>query len=257
MDKKNKKQIKVDLPNQIPNQQEETAKKVHHYLNYAMVISAIVLVVVVLTGIWLNRETNFLSRFFTPTPITGPVDEINGQILDPYTRIGVVGADLVSAQTSVHTSGSGNFIFSNVSTVDGIRVTHPGLLRPLVIIPPVTPKKQRLDILFNEQMYMTLVRVLDDEARGQIGNIYAKYLSPNVKNSITEESFIKQYSNVLTPKNVSDQIITIKSMQVVDNYEVKKYHASLSKAVVLTLSLNGQDMVYALQQLDNNWFVVK
>lgn len=257
MDKNEKEQAKVNLSGQTPAQNSDAANKLHHYLIYAILVTVVTLVAVIVVGIWLNRETNFLSRFFVPASTTGFIDEINGQILDPFTRVGIVGADLVSGQTSIRTSGSGNFIFSNVNTGEGIRVTHPGLLRGLVIIPPNSPKNQRLDILFNEQMYITLVRVLDDEARGQIGDIYTKYLSPDVKNQVTEDMFIVNYTNTLTAKNLTDQQIVIKSMKIVDNYNLSKYQVSIVKAVVLTLSLNGEDVVYVLQSAGDKWYVAK
>lgn len=256
-DKEEKLLAKVDLSSQVPGQQISAKHKIHHFLQYAVVIATLSLVVVVGVGIWLNRETNFLSRFFHPVPASALINEISGQVIDPITRAGVAGADLVSGQTSIRTSGSGGFIFSLVNPADGIRMTHPGLLRSIVIMPESTPKQQRLDILFNEQMYMVLTRVLDAEARGQIADIYSKYLSPDIKNQITSEVFVQRYSNVMTAKNITDQQITIRSMKVVDNYVIKKYQSTLNKAIVLTLNLNGEDAVYVLQPAGDKWYIAK
>jgi hypothetical protein len=240
------------LENALP----DTTK--HNYAIKALILTSLAFICVLSAGLYINRETNFLSRFFAKNQgATTVVNELSGQIIVPFTGVGVGGVDVASGETSVRTSGSGSFIFSSVAQDVGVKITYSSLLRPIVFTPASGAEKQHLNIYFDAEMYNTLFKVMDAEARGQFGDIYTKYASQEIKRLNDENTFIANYSTVLTPENVTDQELVVVKNEIVDNYSLDKYDFDFSKVVLITVSIGGKNEPYAMIFEGNEWKLVK
>ncbi len=229
----------------------------HNYAIKALILTILAFICVLITGIYINRQTNFLSRFMSKNQEPVVINELSGQIVAPFTGIGVGGVDVSSGETSIRTSGSGSFIFSNVAQETGVKITYSSLLRPIVFIPSVGQDKQHLNIYFDAEMYNILFRVMDAEARGQIRDVYTKYASKQIKELNNENLFTTNYNTALTPENVNDQELVVVKNEIVDNYSVDRYDIDFSKVVLITVNIHGKNEVYALALEDNEWKLVK
>ncbi len=247
----------VNLPGSADGPVEIQPKNTaHHYLRYALLICALAWVATVVAGLYLNRKTNFLSGLFNNTPKITVVDEIKGQVLHPLDKTGVANIDLVYNNTSIRTSGSGHYIFNNIAVNEGIKATHNELLRPLVFLPPAKQKTEEMNILFDVALFNNLIKIIDAEARGRYSDIYLNNISPTIKAKVAESDFISAYSSGIKPENVNDQELIIKSVVVVDKFNLNKYSLLIDKAVIITVLVNGHELVYPFEYIDGKWYLL-
>jgi len=247
----------VNLPGSADETiQIEQKNRAHHYLRYALLICVLAWVSTVVAGIYLNRKTNFLSGLFDKTPKITIVDEIKGQVLHPLDKTGVANVDLVYNNTSIRTSGSGHYVFNNIAVNEGIRATHNELLRALVFLPPAKQKNEEMNILFDVALFNNLIKVIDAEARGRYSDIYLDFISPKVKSKIVETDFISAYLSGIKPENVNDQELIIKEVTVVDKFNLNKYSLLIDKAVIITVVVNGRELIYPFEYIDGKWYLL-
>lgn len=247
----------VSLPGSADGSiQIEQKNTAHHYLRYALLICALAWVSTVVAGIYLNRKTNFLSRLFDRTPKITVVDELKGQVLHPLDKTGVANVDLNYGNTSIRTSGSGHYIFNNIAVNEGIKATHNELLRALVFLPPAKQKTEEMNILFDVALFNNLIKVIDAEARGRYSDIYLNQISPTIKVKVAESDFISAYSSGIKPENVNDQELTLKSVAVIDKFNLNKYSLLIDKAVVITVVVNGHELIYPFEYIDGKWYLL-
>jgi hypothetical protein len=231
--------------------------KAHHYLRYALLICALAWVATMVAGIFLNRKTNFLSGLFDNKPKITVIDELKGQILHPLDKTGVDGIDLAYGNTSIRTSGSGHYIFNNIGASEGIKATHNELLRPLVFLPPAKQRNEEMNILFDMALMNNIIKVIDAEARGRYGDIYWNYLSPKVQSKISESGYVSAYQGgKVKPENVNDQELIIKSTVVTDKFNLNKYGLVFDKAVVITVVINGHELIYPWEYENGSWYLL-
>jgi hypothetical protein len=232
----------------------ETAKP-KHYLRYVLIICSIFWLLIAGVGLFMNREINFLSFFFAKSPIA--VEQLKGQVLHPLERTTVSGIDLVYLNSSIRTADSGYYTFYNINVGEGIKLTYRGLLRPLVFLPQAKEKQESLDILFDLNLYNQLIKVVDTESRGRYNNIYNDYLQPEIKEKISEADYINNYQSSLTPKNVNDQELLIKNVEIKDKFKLNDYNLTIDKVVIITVLVNDQEIAYPWQYLNDNWYLIK
>lgn len=234
----------------------ETTHRYHFTIN-AIIFSAIILVVVFFTGVYLNRETNFLAGMVHDTASEqGKNVKVSGKMTDPITLKGVKGIDLVSLNTSIRTTESGQYIFGSVNTLKGIRATYPNLIRALVYLPDKGSSDQRMDIYFNADMYNLLVQVADLEMRGIYSDVYT-YLAPEIKERVAMERFMEENSTIFTSKNIAEQEIFITGTQLIDNYTVDKYGLKFNKVVQINVHANGKVAAYYFVHNPEGWKLIK
>jgi len=134
---------------------------------------------------------------------------VSGAVIDAVSNTPVAGVDLVVGDTSIRTEDAGQFVFLNVSTKQGIRLTHPELLRAIIKLPDTLADEQSTDILFNIQLYNTLVTIIDQEARGKADVLY-DYLAPEIQEKVSKEVFLISFERLFEEENITDQEITIR-----------------------------------------------
>lgn len=253
----NREKSLVNLPGSADGPiQVEQKNTAHHYLRYALLICAIAWVSTAVAGVYLNRKTNFLSGLFDKTPKITVVDELKGQVLHPLDKTGVANVDLVYGNTSIRTSGSGHYIFNNIAVSEGIKATHNELLRALVFLPPAKQKIEEMNILFDTALFNNLIKVIDAEARGRYADVYLNYISPTIKAKVMENDFINAYSSGIKPENVNDQELVIKEVNVIDKFNLNKYSLLVDKAVVITVVVDGHELIYPFEYIEGKWFLL-
>lgn len=154
----------------------------------------------------------FVYHFLFPKPQEIDV-RVVGALIDPLTMTPVAGVDLVVGDTTIRSGETGQYVFSAVSTMQGIRLTHPELLRAIVKLPESTDEEQKLDILFSVDLYNALIFVVDREGRGKVDAIYERFAS-SVKRVYSQEEFHNLYEQerLYTENDVTAQEIVVRSI---------------------------------------------
>lgn len=137
--------------------------------------------------------------------------KVSGSVVDLLTYDPVSGVDLTVNDTSIKTDESGQFVFTDVSVKEGIRLTHPELLRAIVKLPSTDSREQMTDILFDVSLYNTLITIIDREARGNIEAVY-KYLAPEIKEKYSREVFREEYVSLFAEADITNQEIVLRSI---------------------------------------------
>lgn len=169
--------------------------------------------------------------------------KIAGIVVDPVTDTPVSGIDLVVGDTNIRTSDSGNFVFPAVDTHTGIRLTHPDLLRAVVVLPAKGTSDKSSDIFFNTELLNTLITIVDMEARDNIEAIY-EFLLPEIKEQLSKEEFRKEFEQFFVKENITDQEITIRGMSRDSDYFNKKFDTRLKDVIEFELILGKENKWY-------------
>ena len=232
----------------------ETAKP-KHYLRYVLIVCSLVWILIAGVGLFLNREINFLSFFFDKGPIA--VEQLKGQVLHPLENTAVSDIYLSHNNVSIKTSASSYYNFSDIGVGEGVKLNYRDVLKSLVFLPEAEQKEETLNILFDANLYNQLIKLLDSEARGRYNLVYQNYLSPEIKEKISEADYLKDYQSILEPKNVNDQELLIKNVTVKDKFKLNDYNLTIDKAVIITVLINDQEIIYPWQYLNDNWYLIK
>ncbi len=152
--------------------------------------------------------------------------KVSGVVIEPFTRTPVAGVDLVVGDTSIKTSESGRFVFTGVGTQTGIRLTHPELLRALVLLPYTREGGQELEILFNVPLLNALVTIIDFEARGNLDATY-EYLIADIQDMVSRQDFEDAHKSIFKEEDITNQEIVIRRMHHTRDYYVREYDVRL------------------------------
>jgi len=163
--------------------------------------------------------------------------KVSGVVIDPLTRTPVGGVDLVVGDTSIRTGESGHFVFTDVSTQTGIRLTHPELLRAILRLPETKKAEQDLDFLFNVDLYNTLVQIIDSEARGKIDLVY-NHLASEIREKVSGEVFRMEYEAIFGGGDITNQEIVIRDMRKVEDFYNRKLDLRFSGVIEFEV-ING------------------
>lgn len=248
----------IRLARKADDPEDQTYESSHryHFTINAILLCAILLIFVFIFGLYYNRETNFLRNIITNSSLLKNNSDVSGKIMDPITLQGVKGIDLVSQSTSIRTSESGNFSFSSVDPNVGIRATYPNLIRAFVFLPKKLTTVQQMDIIFNPDLYNTLVQVVDLESRGIFSDVY-DYLVSDIKTKITQKRFEETNQTIYTASNVVDQEIFVVDTRLIDNYSAAKYAINFNKAVEISVKANNKIATYYFTYTSEGWRLIK
>jgi len=238
----------------LNKQAKHRGKKKVHGLNYLLLaIIAIIMIVTLIAsfGYRANRFWNWGGQ----QQQQNQTMEVSGRLINPLTSEGADGADLVSGNTSIRTNVGGQFQFSNV-TADGILLTHPNLLRAFALLPNDSSAKQSWTIYFDVNLYNTLIKVIDLEARGNNLTVY-DLLAPQIKEKITADQYQSSAQSIYTPADINDQQINLLQTSWLDNYEAKAYGLKFDKVVRLKAAANGatSDYYFVFNGTDGWWLI--
>ncbi len=181
---------------------------------------------------------------------------LSGRVINPLNLQGVANVDLVNGHTALRTSSSGQYIFDQVPVASGIRMTAPALNRTLIILPPKGSTGTNFNIYFNQDLFNTLIKIIDLESRKQLADVY-NYLPTNVKTKISSTDFEKKTTTIFNTENTSDQEIKIKTIHLLDKWTAENYDLSFSKIIQIAVSANGQDGQYQFINEKGNWELIK
>ncbi|MCE9585971.1 hypothetical protein K8R04_01465 [Candidatus Uhrbacteria bacterium] len=164
----------------------------------------------------LNRQLPESPAAFpgVPTSIqatTSPVDA-RGSVVAPFGMAPISGVDLTLGETSIRTSGSGQFAFSNARVGDTIRISHPLLKRAFVWR---LGEAKPLVIPFDVALYNAMNTSMEAQARGA-----------------------QTASTLYGPSDLADQYIMISSIHFEDRWESPQTHATL-RLVAFIDAVNG------------------
>lgn len=223
-------------------------------LNYLLLIVIAIILIATLVTSFGYRANNFWP-WGRPAKQYSIV-EVSGRLIDPLTQSGAANVDLVSGNTSIRTSAGGQFLFSNV-TAEGIRATHVNLLRAFVFLPDASQAKQQANIYFDVNLYNTLVKIIDLEARGKNFEVYS-LLSPQIKEKITADKYQAAAKSIFAPVNINDQQVNLLESALLDNYEAKNYNLKFNKVLRLRVAANEKtDDYYFGSDGQGGWQLIK
>jgi|GEM_PF-907967 hypothetical protein len=222
-----------------------------------VIILALIFVSLITTVLFFANIRDTFFGSLLPLAKTASTVSLSGRIIDPVNRQGVANIDLTNGNTTLRTSGSGQYIFGQVSTISGIRLTAPTLIRALAIIPPAGSTGKKMDIYFDPELYNTLTRIIDLEARGQTSDTY-EYLATEIKNKITPEDYAKiQKNSIFKTNNTTDQELKIRNVQLADRWISKDYDLSFTRVMQITLTANNKNNLYQLIKEAEGWRLIK
>lgn len=183
----------------------------------ALCLVVLILGSAALGALWLNRQYPEDSAAFpgvpTPSQVPASLMDARGSVVAPFGMAPVSGVDLTLGETSVRTSGSGQFAFSGAHVGDSIRISHPMLKRAFAW--KLTNEVKPLVIPFEVALYNAMNSAMEAQARG-----------PQ-----TASTF---YGRV----NLADQYITITNIRFEDRWESPQTHATL-RLVASVDAVNG------------------
>lgn len=137
--------------------------------------------------------------------------QVSGVIVTPEMEP-VADVDLVSGDTRIRTTDSGQFSFGSVSSESGITLTHPNLLRAFTLLPQSRNEAETMTVYFEDSLLNTLVTIVDREARGKLHIVY-EYLPQEVQTRLSLEAFTASYTSLYTEENITDQMIVIAAIE--------------------------------------------
>lgn len=183
--------------------------------------------------------------------------KVSGVVKDARDFSPIEGVDLTVGDTSIRTGEAGTFVFPSVSTLRGIRLTHPELLRAMVKLPETDKPEQLGDILFNVPLYNLLITIIDLEARDKLEEVYDKF-SPEVKVKLNKEQFRTQYVRLFSESDVTNQEIYIKSLAKRNDYLNEKQDIRFKEVVEFSIVNKGEGQVYRFiyEPKLGQWFLI-
>lgn len=241
---------------------EKQYKKQHRYLRNATVVAVVAVVLSLVFGVVLNYQVGvFDKKSITPTVATTLVS-VSGSLITPFENQGVPGVDILAGETRIRTDESGWYSFTNISLADGVRLTHPNLSRAIVkgleefsINNQKTAKAFPVKIYFDVNLFNTLIKVVDLEARGRYNEIYEQIALP-IQESLPQTEFVNNYQPIFSVNDISDQELVITNITT-HSLWTSKYDLRLNDVVAITLSNEGQEATYYLMQIDDLWLLVR
>lgn len=168
--------------------------------------------------------------------------KVSGSITAPRTHTPIAGVDLAVGDTSIRTEDSGHFIFSEVSTEIGMRLTHPELLRAVVKLPNprlVKEGAEVMDIPFDIPLYNRLITIVDREARGNLDTVY-NHLAPRVQEKLSREIFQKEYKPLFREEDITNQEIVVQDVARMADYYNEELDLRFSN--IIEFKLVNDDM---------------
>jgi len=224
------------------------------YVRKLLLLFIVLIFVITGAGLWINRGINFLSPLFIVNQAAA-LERVSGQIMDPLTLQAVGGVDVAVGTTAIHTGDSGQFIFSGVNPLAGVRVTYPELNRALAFLPAGKSQDEILDIYFNPNLYNILITCADLESRGQFDQEYS-LLAPELQQKISQPDFAAGLKTIFTPRNITDQELTITKAELLDNWS-SRLGNNYAKAMAVTVQANELQKTYHLIFENNSWYLAE
>jgi len=202
--------------------------------NLISIVVIIIITIATLYSLPLIKQYNDREKFIP----------FAGSVIDSISRLGVSGIDMTVDDTTIRTGDNGRFVFPQVSTIQGITMTHPELLRAMQILPQRSVSDTQ--VFFNVSMYNALISFIDHEAKGRFALMY-DYLVNDIKNTITLEKWQEEYQPFFLPEDTSKQTIIVKKISFQSDYFVEDFDLRFNNIFTFEIVNNGINKSYNLR----------
>jgi len=183
--------------------------------------------------------------YWLATPEKGErVVKVSGSVVLPLTHTPVSGVDLSVGDTSIRTKDSGGFVFPEVSVETGIRLTHPEILRAIVILPSGgSAEEEAMNILFDTALYNTLITIADREARGNVHAVY-NHLTLQIQEKLSPEEFSRFYEVIFLEDDITNQEIVVREIRRTLDYQNEQFDLRFKNVIEFELVNDNQTKWY-------------
>ncbi len=231
----------------------ETDKKNMRYTKGAILLSVIAVAIALVVGVYINKDSAVFEDWFDTTePV---ITTVSGTVIDPLTESGVEGVDLTVGKVSVHTSNSGGYTFPSIDKTNGIKLTHPKLIRSLRY---EIQDEANQTIYFNYEMYNLLINVVNNEARGLYKDNY-QYVYDDLKAEVDETQHVKDHESkesIFGLDDLVDQELGISSVKVLSTWQNELYPIEFDNVVEIIVTDDGMSQVFYVVYTDEGWRLV-
>lgn len=236
----------------------------HHYTRNAIIVAALAIAIAFIVGLVLNQQA---GNFDFPKQSGVPIEKVrltvSGSVVSPFAHEGVAAVDLVVGDTRIRTGESGHYQFTNVPLHEGIRLTHPELQRAISIrfdeLAQSGDAKVALfpaTILFDAEMFNTVIHAVNAESRGQLEKVYTAF-SPEVRAKLSFDAFIAGHERLFFSENIQDQELAISFMKRHNQFPSAVLSTNLQNVIELHVENGDKTAVYLLQRQGEEWYFVK
>ncbi len=237
-----------------PSDREEKEEKKYNTL--VVLILLAVLVIFIGAGMISSTGRTFIKHWFQTQNLEYQAVDLSGRLIDPLTLQGVAGVDLQVQDTSIRTSETGSFVFNQVNTQTGVKLTQPELLRALIYLPSNQLSSQQPTLYFNIQALNTLIRAIDLEARDKHSQVY-DLLAPQIQVQINSHDYAQSADTYFSSQNLTDQYLALTETVKLGELRLDKYGLTFNNILAITVRVNDQLATYHLKYQDNQWWLVK
>jgi hypothetical protein len=181
--------------------------------------------------------------------------DVTGLVVNPLTDLSIGGMDLSSAEVNIKVEEGGAFNFTQIPSNAYIRLTHPELKKAILFA--VEPDAQNaMNILFDVEMFNSLMTVIDWEAGGKLDLIYDQ-LPQSFRANFSEQNFIDLYESSFAQKDLRLQNMIVAKHSKLDAYTAEKYDLLFDRVVKFDLEVNNSVATYFLIHEDATWKIFK
>ncbi|MBU0646402.1 hypothetical protein KJ611_02925 [Patescibacteria group bacterium] len=241
---------------------EEKYKKQHWYMRNATIVAAIAIVLALIFGLVLNFQAGVFDRQPAAPAIATTIVSVSGSLVSPFEEQGVPGVDVVAGTTQIRTDEGGWYSFTDIPLENGVRLTHPNLLRPIVkgleefsVNNQKTAKAFPVKIYFDINLFNTLTKIVDLEARGRYSEIYDQ-VAQATQSQITRDRFVEHYQPIFNLEDIGDQELYVATLTTHQQW-TSRFNNQFNNVVAVTLSNNSQTATYYLMLVDDLWLLVQ
>ena len=243
---------KIDVC-QVAREKEALTKR-KKFTHQAAAVSFLVFIIAVTTiyGIVRDQEIAVQQQLQDELSQQLPDKQVNlkGVVYRPFDRQPVEGVDLKSGERAVRTLDSGSFQFNEIGLRNGIFLTYPGLSRALKLS---VSDQERQDIIFDYELYNSIIRLAELEARGNREAIYDS-LPEQVRKYIRRNDFLDKYSSLYDRDDLVDQYLEVAEVREIKNWTAD--YGLSGDVVSVTLNNDGAQAEYMLLNNQGAWQLV-
>lgn len=228
-------------------------KHAHH----AIFFSGLVVVTALVIAVTFGKQSGFYNEQYAEVDSVFEtlqntfIHQLAGRIETPFEHDPVSGVDVASAETSIKTQDSGQYVLFNVNSADGVDITHPELQRRFNL----KVVNENTNIVFDIALYNTLSKILDRESYADLKSIY-DFVYPDLAQIISYEEFQKDYESFFTAQDRTKQEIEVLEVHDVLTYNHSRMDQLIQRAVLMKVINNGKVKEYVFTKFNGNWVLL-
>jgi len=236
---------------------EETGKHkiIKTLATYTSIVSFILFIGLATFGIYKGTELGEAQKIIPniasqDNPVK--IASVSGILANPQTGDPVEGIDLRAGDVTIKTDNGGQFMFSSINILEGIRMTSPDLHKAILFIPE---KEGRTDLMFDANLFNRIVEITYAESQEKTNDI-RDFLTDNLNTEALKATFEEKYEKIYEYKNIADQEIIISGMKKEKNYRSILTGEKYKNVVIVTVVNEEKTAKRAFIYKDNEWKLV-